>query len=62
MNFKATKSQLAGALLGALLCVPAQAQDTLELTSAFSKNLPILGTAGVDFVDKINGISGEVQF
>ena len=43
MNFKATKSQLAGALLGALLCVPAQAQDTLELTSAFSKNLPILG-------------------
>jgi len=62
MKFKATKSQLAGALLGASLCVPAQAQDTLELTSAFSKNLPILGTAGVDFVDKINGISGEVQF
>ena len=62
MKLNITKSKLAGALLGASLCAPAQAQDTLELTSSFAKNLPILGTAGVDFVDKINGISGEVQF
>ncbi len=40
----------------------AQAQTTLEMTSAFGQNLPILGTAAVDFVSKINGISTEVQF
>ncbi|MEO0486968.1 MAG: TRAP transporter substrate-binding protein [Pseudomonadota bacterium] len=39
-----------------------QAQETLELTSAFGKNLPILGTAALDFVDKINSISSEVEF
>ena len=33
------------------------AQETLEMTSSFGKNLPILGTAGVDFVEKINSIS-----
>ena len=32
------------------------------MTSAFGQNLPILGTAAVDFVSKINGISTEVQF
>ncbi|MCK0095430.1 TRAP transporter substrate-binding protein [Yoonia sp. F2084L] len=40
----------------------AQAQEVLEMTSAFSRNLPILGTAGVDFVEKINSISTEVEF
>ena len=40
----------------------AQAQVVLEMTSAFSRNLPILGTAGVDFVEKINSISTEVEF
>ncbi|WP_179380564.1 TRAP transporter substrate-binding protein [Jannaschia marina] len=40
----------------------ANAQEVLEMTSAFGKNLPILGTAGVDFVEKINGISEEVEF
>ncbi|MEO1638898.1 MAG: TRAP transporter substrate-binding protein [Pseudomonadota bacterium] len=40
----------------------AQAQEVIEMTSAFSRNLPILGTAGVDFVEKINGISTEVEF
>ncbi len=40
----------------------AQAQEVLEMTSAFSRNLPILGTAGVDFVDKINSISTDVEF
>ena len=39
-----------------------QAQETLEMTSAFGKNLPILGTAALDFVEKINGISTEVEF
>ena len=32
------------------------------MTSAFGKNLPILGTAALDFVDKINGISNDVEF
>ena len=40
----------------------AQAQEVFEMTSAFSRNLPILGTAGVDFVEKINGISRDVEF
>ena len=35
----------------------AQAQDVLEMTSAFGKNLPILGTAATDFVAKVNSIS-----
>jgi len=39
-----------------------QAQEVLEMTSAFGKNLPILGTAGVNFVEKINSISTEVEF
>lgn len=34
----------------------------IEMTSAFGKNLPILGTAAVDFVDKINSVSGQVEF
>ncbi|MEC3860187.1 TRAP transporter substrate-binding protein [Mesobacterium sp. TK19101] len=40
----------------------AYAQETFEMTSAFGKNLPILGTAGVDFTDKVNAISDEVEF
>ena len=39
-----------------------QAQEVFEMTSAFGKNLPILGTAGVDFVEKINSISNDVEF
>ncbi|MEM1237469.1 MAG: TRAP transporter substrate-binding protein [Pseudomonadota bacterium] len=38
-----------------------QAQETLEMTSAFGKNLPILGTAALDFVEKVNGISESVE-
>jgi TRAP-type mannitol/chloroaromatic compound transport system substrate-binding protein len=40
----------------------ANAQEVLEMTSGFGKNLPILGTAGTDFVAKINGISDSVEF
>ena len=40
----------------------ANAQDVIEMTSSFGKNLPILGTAAVDFVSKINGISEGVEF
>ncbi|WP_425092282.1 TRAP transporter substrate-binding protein [Tropicimonas sp. S265A] len=40
----------------------AQAQEVLEMTSAFGKNLPILGTAAVNFTDKINSISESVEF
>jgi len=46
----------------AMLAGAGQAQDTLEMTSAFGKNLPILGTAATDFVANINGISSEVEF
>ncbi|WP_112323457.1 TRAP transporter substrate-binding protein [Oceanibium sediminis] len=51
-----------GTALVAGLAMPAAAQETLEMTSAFGKNLPILGTAGVDFVEKINAISEGVEF
>jgi len=39
-----------------------QAQESLEMTSAFGKNLPILGTAAVDFANNINSISNDVEF
>ncbi|MEL6572506.1 MAG: TRAP transporter substrate-binding protein [Pseudomonadota bacterium] len=50
------------ALSATMLSTAAYAQDTIEMTSAFGSNLPILGTAALDFVDKINGISSDVQF
>lgn len=53
---------IAAAVAGLLTTGAASAQETLEMTSAFSKNLPILGTAATDFVEKINGISNEVEF
>ena len=40
----------------------AVAQEAFEMTSSFGKHLPILGTAGVAFVDKINSISESVEF
>jgi len=46
----------------ALMGGVAQAQESLEMTSAFGKNLPILGTAAVDFTNNINSISDEVEF
>jgi len=45
-----------------LLAGNALAQDKLEMTSAFGKSLPILGTAATDFVSKINSISSDVEF
>ena len=57
------KSKLLASIAGvAMMTGAASAQDTLEMTSAFGKNLPILGTAALDFVDKINGISSDVEF
>ncbi|MEM1364194.1 MAG: TRAP transporter substrate-binding protein [Pseudomonadota bacterium] len=61
------KSKLLGAIAGVAMASvafagSAQAQETIEMTSAFGKNLPILGTAGVDFVNKINSISESVEF
>ena len=53
---------LVGTALIAGVALPAQSQETLEMTSAFGKNLPILGTAAVDFTTKINSISEEVEF
>ncbi|MEM8536331.1 MAG: TRAP transporter substrate-binding protein [Pseudomonadota bacterium] len=57
-----TKAIAAGLAATLATGAPAQAQEVIELTSAFSRNLPILGTAAVDFVEKINGISTEVEF
>ena len=56
------KKIIAAAVAGLLTTGAASAQETLELTSAFGKNLPILGTAATDFVANINGISSEVEF
>lgn len=46
----------------ALIGGGAFAQTSLEMTSAFGQNLPILGTAATDFVEKINSISSDVEF
>ena len=57
------KTTLTAAALGATMLTSAvQAQDTIEMTSSFGSNLPILGTAALDFVAKINSISSDVQF
>lgn len=57
------KSRFISTLVGATMAASgAIAQDVVEMTSSFPSNLPILGTAGVDFVNRINAISGEVQF
>ncbi len=56
------KSNLIAAVCVALVSSAASAQDTLEMTSAFGQNLPILGTAATDFVEKINSISSDVEF
>ncbi|MEL6510896.1 MAG: TRAP transporter substrate-binding protein [Pseudomonadota bacterium] len=56
--------KLLGAVAGLSIAAAgaASAQETLEMTSSFGKNLPILGTAAIDFVEKINGISEGVEF
>lgn len=46
----------------ALASHSAHSQEAFEMTSGFGKNLPILGTAAVTFVDKINSISTSVEF
>ena len=57
------KKNLVAAAVGLTVAAgSAQAQDVLEMTSAFGKNLPILGTAATDFAEKINGISESVEF
>ncbi len=58
MNIKLIAA-VAGIALGA---GAANAQTTIEMTAAFGKNLPILGTAGVEFVERINAISDDVEF
>ncbi len=56
------KKLIATALCGTLAATASYGQDTLEMTSSFSRNLPILGTAAVNFVETINGISTTVEF
>ncbi len=58
MHFKA----LAAASVIALSAGAVKAQEAFEMTTAFGKNLPILGTAAVRFTEKINSISTEVEF
>ena len=45
----------------ALMSGAATAETTIEMTSAFGKNLPILGTAAIDFTDMLNSISSDVK-
>lgn len=45
----------------ALMSGAATAETTIEMTSAFGKNLPILGTAAVDFTKMLNAISADVE-
>lgn len=59
MKYRAIAASLAATIS---VTGAASAQETFELTSGFAKNLPILGTAAVSFVDKINGISEGVEF
>jgi TRAP-type mannitol/chloroaromatic compound transport system substrate-binding protein len=57
------KKKLLAAMIGLSVSTGASAAaETLEMTSSFPSSLPILGTAGVDFVSKINGISSDVAF
>ncbi|HGG05744.1 MAG TPA: TRAP transporter substrate-binding protein [Aliiroseovarius sp.] len=57
------KTKLIAAVAGMTLAGgAASAQTSIEMTAAFGKNLPILGTAAVEFVDRINAISNEVEF
>ncbi len=56
------KKLIATALCGTLAATASYGQDTLEMTSSFSRNLPILGTAAVNFVETINSISTTVEF
>ncbi|MEL6311406.1 MAG: TRAP transporter substrate-binding protein [Pseudomonadota bacterium] len=56
------KKTFAALAVAGLTAGGAQAQEVLEMTSAFGKNLPILGTAATDFVAKINSISTDVEF
>lgn len=52
-------------VLAALICATstqALALESFDMTSAFGRNVPILGTGAVKFVDKINSISSEVEF
>ncbi len=52
----------AAAAASIALTASATAQETFEMTSAFGKNLPILGTAAVNFTEKLNSITDDVEF
>jgi len=56
------KRMVTGTILAGALALPVQAQELFEMTSGYSANLPILGTASVAFVEKVNGISESVEF
>ncbi|MEM7644392.1 MAG: TRAP transporter substrate-binding protein [Pseudomonadota bacterium] len=62
MNFKAIALASTAAVFTTGAATEVRAQEVIEMTSSFARNLPILGTAAVDFVDKINGISEGVEF
>jgi TRAP-type mannitol/chloroaromatic compound transport system substrate-binding protein len=53
---------MATAVAATVAATGAMAQQTIEMTSSFPSSLPILGTASLDFVSKLNSISGEVEF
>ena len=57
-----TRNFAAAVAASIAMTAAANAQETFEMTSAFGKNLPILGTGAVKFAEKINAISDEVEF
>ncbi len=57
------KTTLAAAIAGiAMMGGAASAQTTIEMSSTYPQSLPILGTAALDFVGRMNAISNEVEF
>lgn len=56
------KTYFAAAAASFVVTGAVQAQESFEMTSGYAENLPILGTASVAFVEKINAISTEVEF
>ena len=55
------KNLLSAVATVALMGSAASAQTTIEMSAAFSQSLPILGTAGTDFVAMINSFSSDVE-
>ena len=57
-----TRTTLAAAIAASFAVTgAASAQELFEMTSGYAENLPILGTASVNFVDKINSMQDKID-